>query len=174
MESSIACRDRWLSKAQVIQRCKSGHASSLAAWIESKSPSLGGRKIRRGVTIGIKWRIKRLRWNCSGRVQTKKRCLRAGSCPKCTVCQTVEWFFAATRVRLPCPPRVTRHFTKVLDKPDIAHIIKVSGKRCSSISKPPERCSGALAFCERFRRFEGGVFYFVMLSEIRLVPQSPP
>src|SRR6266550_3958327 len=72
MESSIACRDSWLSKAQLIQRCKSGHASSLAVWIESKSPSLGGRKIRRGVTIGIKWRIKRLRWNCSGLAKTKR------------------------------------------------------------------------------------------------------
>src|SRR5579862_5766825 len=72
MESSIACRDRWSSKAQDIQRCKSGHASSLAVWIESKSASVGGRKIRRGVTIGIKWRIERLRWNCSGVVKTKK------------------------------------------------------------------------------------------------------
>src|SRR5580704_16069681 len=66
IESSIACRDRWSSKAQDIQRCKSGHASSLAVWIESKSPSVGGRKISRGVTIGIKWRIERLSWNCSG------------------------------------------------------------------------------------------------------------
>jgi hypothetical protein len=43
----------------------------LAVWIESKSPSVGGRKIRRGVTIGIKWRIERLPWNCSGLVKTK-------------------------------------------------------------------------------------------------------
>src|SRR5579864_4161464 len=71
IESSIACHDRWSSKAQLIQRCKSGHASSLAVWIESKSSSVGGRKIRRGVTMGIKWRIERLRWNCSGLVKTK-------------------------------------------------------------------------------------------------------
>src|SRR4029077_10523763 len=63
--------DRWLSKAQVIHRCKSGHASSLAVWIESKSSRVGGRKIRRGVTIGIKWRMERLRWNCSGLGKTK-------------------------------------------------------------------------------------------------------
>src|SRR5277367_2526303 len=81
IESSIACRGSWLSKAQLIQRCKSGHASSLAVWIESKSPSLGGRKIRRGVTIGIKWRIMRLRWNCSGLVKTEKALLRSSRNP---------------------------------------------------------------------------------------------
>ena len=46
-----------------------------AVWIGSKSPSVGGRKIRRGVTIGIKWCIERLRWNCSGRVKRKGHCL---------------------------------------------------------------------------------------------------
>src|SRR5580700_1084948 len=77
MESSIACRDRWLSKAQAIQRCKSGHASSLAVWIESKSPRVGGRKTRRGVTMGIKWRIERLRCNCSGLMKAEMVFARA-------------------------------------------------------------------------------------------------
>ena len=45
-------------------------ASSLAAWIASKSSRVGGRKTRCGVTMGIKWRIERL--NCNG------RCLGAG------------------------------------------------------------------------------------------------
>src|ERR1700722_16631101 len=63
----MACRDRWLSKAQLIHRCKSCHASSFAVWIESKSPSVGGRNIRRGVTIGIKWRIERLDWVAANR-----------------------------------------------------------------------------------------------------------
>src|ERR1700685_1726430 len=66
IEFSIACLDRWLSKAHAIQRCKSGHASSLAVWIASKSPRVGGRKTSRGVMIGIKWRIERLRCNGSG------------------------------------------------------------------------------------------------------------
>src|SRR5580698_470310 len=64
MECSSACRGRWLSTAQAIQSCKSFQASSLAAWIASRSSRIGGRKTRRGVTIGIKWRIERL--NCNG------------------------------------------------------------------------------------------------------------
>ena len=66
------------------RRIPPGHASSLAVWIESKSPSVGGRKIRRGVTIGIKWRIERLRWNCSGLVKTKK----GTACTHCSLPRT--------------------------------------------------------------------------------------
>jgi len=75
MEFSVAWRDRWLSNAQAIQRCKSGHAFSLALWIESKSPRVGGRKTSRGVTIGIEWRIERFRCNCSGK-QAEKAAVR--------------------------------------------------------------------------------------------------
>ena len=52
---------------------------------------------------------------------------------------------AATRVQLPCPPLGTRPCLNVLDKRCIRHIIKMSGKRCSSISKP-RAMLGALAF----------------------------
>src|SRR5882724_10125991 len=60
MDCSSASLDRWSSNAHAIQRCKSGHAFSLADWIESKSPRVGGRKTSRGVTMGIEWRIDRL------------------------------------------------------------------------------------------------------------------
>src|SRR5208283_2551643 len=53
-------------------------------WIESKSPSVGGRKIRRGVTIGMKWRIERLRWNCSRVVKAKM----GTACTHCSVPRT--------------------------------------------------------------------------------------
>ena len=67
------------------RRIPPGHASSLAVWIESKSPSVGGRKIRRGVTIGIKWRIERLSWNCRGPGEDENaHCLHAVLRPRTT------------------------------------------------------------------------------------------
>lgn len=53
--------------------------------------------------------------------------------------------FAATRVQLPCPPRVTRHPPNLLTIASAHLSLKMFGKR-RLVSQGPERCSGLWLF----------------------------
>jgi hypothetical protein len=90
-------------------RSPGAESDTLAVWIESKSPSVGGRKIRRGVTIGIKWRIERLRRNCSGLGEDENaQCLHA-ALRQCTTQRSVFGFAGSTGKALGTPNILTSY-----------------------------------------------------------------